>query len=348
MPRYGVIVCTLSILTLDILKVDPKTKSELQPLNKLDNRKENKTDYQDSFLIGRGVASQLFIWTSEPMNFTSQSLVPSPISTISASSISSSLTSNIGCGSCDLGDLVVRALMKDLYMSGIGLVSDHTSLFCFLSFILSSTRGLYPKPKVPRFFGGLTGSALPCKKIPKTLPCSNPCFRISFTIIMDAMVMMGVFDVLNFFNVLSASEGIVFVKSTTFSKFSMLIPTLRIGLFGTATSLRSFIISTIFINLDRRTILMSVGIRAWNSKSLFKGVAMITRNFGWMILVGFGYHYWLLDIIIQLSWHKEWITHHRVSNGLVLRNCAHCIHIYTSNMEDLLFHPVLSRHFSPL
>ena len=47
---------------------------------------------------------------------------------------------------------------------------------------------------------------------------------------------MGVFDGLNFSNILSAPKGIIFVKSTTFDDFSIPVPTLRIGLYGDENS----------------------------------------------------------------------------------------------------------------
>ena len=66
-----------------MFEINDKIKSELQSLNESDDKRKNKTDYQDSSLTGRGVASQLFRLTSGPMNCTSLSLVPSPSSTIS-------------------------------------------------------------------------------------------------------------------------------------------------------------------------------------------------------------------------------------------------------------------------
>ena len=49
-------------------KYNDNIKSELQSLNESDDKRKNKTDYQDSSLTGRGVVSQLFSLTSGPMN----------------------------------------------------------------------------------------------------------------------------------------------------------------------------------------------------------------------------------------------------------------------------------------
>ena len=49
-----------------------------------------------------------------------------------------------------------------------------------------------------------------------------------------------------------------------------------------------FIILDHPLNFDKGTILMNVGMRAWNFNGLFKSVTLITRNFGRRITVGFG------------------------------------------------------------